>query len=189
MYNLHKNRRFRERTWGRMFQGSKGGIGIRVRTSAKYSVHDIANYFLSKSSKISPKKLQKLLYFSYSWYLAIVNETKAEILYKLFNDEFEAWIHGPVCSKIYHKYKSYGAGYIAEYTGALCEFAEDDKDILENVWDEYGHYTANELESISHQHDPWKITRQNDNCSYSDTCSAVITDELIFDYYSKQLIN
>ena len=185
MYNLHKNRRFRERVCGRIYQRLKGGI--RVNTSERYSVHDIANYFLSKSSRITPKKLQKLLYFSYSWYLALMNETKAEILNRLFSNEFEAWIHGPVYPEVYQKYKPCGASYIAEYTGALCEFTEDDKGILENVWVEYGHYTANELESISHQHDPWKITRQNENCSHSDWCSTAITDDLIFDFYSKQL--
>jgi len=187
MYNLHKNRRSRERVCGRIYQRLKGGI--RVSTSERYSVHDIANYFLSKSSRITPKKLQKLLYFSYSWYLALMNETKAEILNRLFSNKFEAWIHGPVCPELYKKYKTYGASYIPKYTGSLCVFTEDDKDVLENVWDEYARYTANELESISHQHDPWKITREKENCSHADWCSAIITDELIFDFYSKQLNN
>ena len=158
-----------------------------MSTSERHSVYEISNYFLSKSDKITPKKLQKLLYFSYSWYLALMNEARNEIINRLFSNKFEAWIHGPVYPEIYQKYKFNGADYIAQYTDDLCAFSEDDNEILENIWQEYGHYTANELESISHQHDPWKITRKNANCTHSDWCSEIITDELIFDYYAGQL--
>ena len=152
-----------------------------------YSVEDIANYFLSVNDKISPKKIQKLIYFSYSWYLALMNEKIDELDNRLFENRFEAWIHGPVDPVLYQKYKEKGASYIDLYTGRLANFLEEDKEILDNIWDEYGGYTANQLESISHQHDPWKIARQNAKCSSVDWCDALITDVLIFDYYTQQL--
>jgi uncharacterized phage-associated protein len=154
---------------------------------SQYTIFDISNYFLSKSDRITPKKLQKLMYFSYSWYLALMNESIDDITNKLFDNKFEAWIHGPVCPELYQEHREYGASCIEKYAGALCNLTGDDKYILDNVWDEYSNYTANELESISHQHDPWKITRQKAKCSPSDSCSEIITDDLIFSYYTKQL--
>ena len=51
-------------------------------------------------SDISNLKLQKLIYYAQAFHLAI---------YELpfFDEDFEAWTHGPVCPEIYHKYKHY----------------------------------------------------------------------------------
>ena len=38
----------------------------------------VANYFLTKS-ELTPKKLQKLVYYSYSWFIALNNENENEI--------------------------------------------------------------------------------------------------------------
>lgn len=154
----------------------------------RYSIGDIAKYFLSKSS-MTPKKLQKILYFSYSWYLAIMNDNKEHLTIKLFENNFEAWIHGPVDSSIYSEYKKYGADRIPKLDGITNNIQEEDMEILDEVWDVYGKYTANQLESISHQHDPWRITRETNDCSSFDWCNASIPDDIIFNYYTKQLVN
>lgn len=159
-----------------------GGINMEER----YSVNDISNYFLSKEA-MTPKKLQKILYFAYSWYLAMMNDTGEDLEFRLFNNHFEAWIHGPVCPDIYSRYKHKGGTYIDKYVGELPDIDNEDMDILEQVWEVYGEYSANELESITHQHDPWKITRKENGCSRFDWCNADIKDRLIFDYYAKQL--
>lgn len=160
--------------------------GGKMKEEIRYSVEDIANYFLSKA-KMTPKKLQKVLYFAYAWYLAIMNESKDELRIKLFDENFEAWIHGPVCPKIYQKYKYKGADLIEQYNGEMPNITEEDKEILEQVWEVYGKYSANELESISHQHDPWRITRDKNNCSASDWCNEIINDELMFEYYGSKI--
>lgn len=155
----------------------------------RYSTDDIINYFLSKEVDITPKRLQKLMYFAYSWYLAMTNELNTEINIKLFDEQFEAWIHGPVIPKLYHRYKKYGANPIPRYEGDLFNFSEDDKDILDEVWDVYKGYTANQLESISHKHNPWKLTRKEHYCSPYEPCRATIKDNLIFNYYASQLVS
>lgn len=155
--------------------------------NVRYEVTDIANYFLCKK-EMTPKKLQKILYFAYSWYLAMMNESRVNINVKLFNNAFEAWIHGPVCHEIYSKYKSHGASLIPKYKGELPNINEDDKEILDQVWDVYNGYTANQLESITHQHLPWKETREENGCSSFDWCDAEISDEKIFDYYSARIV-
>ena len=64
----------------------------------------VANYFLTKS-ELTPKKLQKLVYYSYSWFIALNNENENEINSLLFDETPEAWIHGPVFKSLYSKYK------------------------------------------------------------------------------------
>ena len=53
-----------------------------------YTVYDIANWFLSKTDHITNKKLQKLVYYAYSWYLVFNNESANEIELRLFENEF-----------------------------------------------------------------------------------------------------
>ena len=74
----------------------------------KRTVFDVANWFLSKES-MTPKKLQKLVYYAYSWYLTLVNESKDDLTAKLFTSRLEAWVHGPVFPELYQKYKGYSS--------------------------------------------------------------------------------
>lgn len=66
----------------------------------KYSIEEIKNWFLSKES-MTPKKLQKLLYYAYSWDMVFENEDIDNLDVFLFNEEFEAWVHGPVIPDIW----------------------------------------------------------------------------------------
>ena len=73
------------------------------------SVFDVSNYILQLSNSIdsderdliSNLKLQKLLYYCYGFSLVLLKK-------KLFNDDkIKAWPLGPVCPKVYNKYKKY----------------------------------------------------------------------------------
>ena len=59
-----------------------------------FTIFDIANWFLSKEG-MTHKKLQKLCYYAQAWYLALYKN-------KLIDGYFEAWVHGPVNSSLYH---------------------------------------------------------------------------------------
>ncbi len=54
---------------------------------------DFSKLILSYGS-FSHKKLQKLSYYVYSWYLTLYGEKIADV-------NFEAWVHGPVSPEIY----------------------------------------------------------------------------------------
>jgi uncharacterized phage-associated protein len=63
----------------------------------------IANYFIQSvdtdsGDNITHLKLQKLMYFAQAWYLANINKV-------LFDEDMQAWAHGPVTPSIWHKYK------------------------------------------------------------------------------------
>lgn len=148
------------------------------------TVFDIANWFLSKE-KMTHKKLQKLVYYAYAWYLVLVNEQEDDLGAKLFDARLEAWVHGPVFPDLYRKYKKFGGEDIPQYSGDLAEFNEDDLDILTQVWDVYNQYTGNQLESITHQETPW-ITARN-GCSVYEICTNEIEDRDIFKFYIQRV--
>lgn len=163
-------------------------IGISVvkkERSVMYKVEDVVNYYLSKES-MTPKKLQKILYYAYSWFLTLENESPDELINKLFEENFEAWIHGPVIPKVYANYKGYGYNEIAKYEDAVYEFDQNTLAILEDVWGVYGEYDGNELESISHQESPWINARGE--CSVLERCRNPIKDEDIFNCYASRLV-
>ena len=66
----------------------------------KMDILEVADAFLYLDS-MSPKKLQKLCYYAQGWYAGLTGR-------RLFTNELEAWIHGPVSPKLYEKYKMYG---------------------------------------------------------------------------------
>ncbi|WLR54823.1 DUF4065 domain-containing protein [Mesobacillus subterraneus] len=149
-----------------------------------YPLSDVIKWFLSQES-MSPKKLQKLLYYSYAWFLTLQNESSDELDNKLFDAEFEAWVHGPVIYSVYDQYRHKGYQPIERYEGEIPVFDEETHDVLEQVWNVYGGYTGNELESITHQESPWLNARSG--YSPLDRCNEVISDEDMFNCYVERL--
>lgn len=150
----------------------------------KYTAETIAEWLLSKS-EMSPKKLQKMLYYCYSWTLTLMNDQEDKINNKLFNDKFEAWVHGPVIPAIYQKYRSHGGIDIPKLEKEVEIEDEDILDILEQVFETYGGFTGNELESISHQEDPWLNARSG--LEVYEGSDRKIGDQEIFDYYIQRV--
>lgn len=77
----------------------------KLQATIKYLVDD------NEVPDMTPKKLQKMLYYCYSWHLALTAENGDvdEILSsRLFDAKFEAWAHGPVIREIYLEYKKIG---------------------------------------------------------------------------------
>ena len=143
------------------------GLGIGLYTAKKFvrsimglymqkskpmlSVKTLAELMLSFSS-MSNKKLQKICYYMYAWYLTIYNKKIAPI-------EFEAWVHGPVSRELYNYYKSYGWNDIPQHYGFIL--ADNDTiAFAQKIWDMYGGYTADELEARTHQEFPWTQARK-----------------------------
>ncbi|MCL2141413.1 MAG: DUF4065 domain-containing protein [Methanimicrococcus sp.] len=118
-------------------------------------ITDIANWFLSKTS-IQHKKLQKLSYYAVSWGYALLDSPICK------NDEFEAWIHGPVSPILYDKYKNCGWVPIPQVNAEQVPPLEDlTEDVLEFVWESYGELTQFQLENLTHSETPWRRARSN----------------------------
>lgn len=149
------------------------------------TIESIAKWFLAQSA-MSHKKLQKLCYYAYAWYIVFANDVEAveshlSDINTLSSSKFQAWIHGPVNPLLYQKYKKYGWTDIPQEIVSLS-FCQQITDLLEQVWDAYGKFSADELEAISHSESPWQNARRN--LEPSESCANVIDDYDILRYYS-----
>lgn len=149
-----------------------------------HTVDNVADFFLTKEA-MSPKKLQKLVYYAYAWSIALLNDNVNELHFRLFDDRIEAWVHGPVVPALYQKYKDYGWHDIPMITSFDVRiFASDILDVLEQVWAAYGSLTGNQLEMISHQEKPWIVARKGAPAYASS--SVAISDKEMFVFYNEQ---
>ena len=88
-------------------------------TNPPYRSLAVANWFIENLSKITPLKLQKLIYFAHGWHLAIRDQP-------LIDELVEAWEYGPVIPNVYHEFKVFGNQPITE-TGTVWEMSDDKK--------------------------------------------------------------
>jgi uncharacterized phage-associated protein len=84
-----------------------------------YSAYAVANAFIQRAKegklpKLTPMKLQKLLYFAQAWHL------KGTGGKPLLDDNFARWRHGPVIPAIYHEFKAYGYDSISQMATTLA---------------------------------------------------------------------
>ncbi|RZN14663.1 MAG: DUF4065 domain-containing protein [Methanosarcinales archaeon] len=116
------------------------------------TIYDLANWFLFKSS-MSHKKLQKLCYYAVAWHYALYDSPLVK------NDEFEAWIHGPVSPSLWHEYKDYVWGSIPQ-SKTQPDLGNDMEEYLEIVLNTYDEFSGHQLESLTHDELPWIEARR-----------------------------
>ena len=115
-----------------------------------YTIEEVAEEFLAIES-MTQKKLQKLCYYAQGLYGALTDE-------KLFDDDLEAWIHGPVSPKLYNKYRAYGYNNIPKRQSTTTN--EELKEILKEIYRIYGGLDGDQLEALTHREKPWKNARR-----------------------------
>ena len=140
----------------------------------KYSVFEIANWFLSQKN-MTHKKLQKLCYYAQAWYYAMYNK-------RLINTDFQAWIHGPVSPALYERFKEFGFNTIKLKSTSPFNIDEEDESFLQDIMETYGDYTGNALEALTHRELPWLEARKG--YSPSEKCTVVISPSDMKSFYS-----
>lgn len=141
------------------------------------NVRDIANWFLSKSP-MTHKKLQKLCYYAQAWYCALYDGSP------LFEDEIQAWVHGPVIGTLYPIFADYRWNEIPQKDFDESVLSDDTLEILDAVYNTYGDLTGDQLESLTHSEDPWRITRGD--LKPWESCNVPIRCDVMREYYAKQ---
>ncbi|MBA5723851.1 Panacea domain-containing protein [Candidatus Liberibacter sp.] len=132
-----------------------------------YLVSVIARYFLSKARTeeepdlITNLKLQKLCYYAFGIMSALREENDPPL--------FEDQMHGPVIPNLYEEFKKYKSSPISEMKSLSYEefsvFDQKDRDILDDVFEYYGQFSAWRLRNLVHEEQPWKDA-YNRCCSY-----------------------
>ena len=148
----------------------------------------LSNYILKHYGPMSHLKLQKLVFYCDAYSLAYFGKP-------LIEDNFEAWVHGPVCRRLYDslkdKSKLYSdVAYTSDGDDADKEFTSltfDQQSLINNILSQLSSWSSFELEASTHQEDPWKNARKGYN--EADKCSVLIKKDDMKEYYSKEIAN
>ena len=140
----------------------------------------IADYFIwlanETGSFLSNLKLQKLVYYAQAWYLALHEQP-------LFDEDFEAWVHGPVIPVLYQEYKKFAWKPILKDVESP-KFSNQVDEFLTELTQVYFACDAFELEQMTHLEDPWIEARGN--IPQDAPSNAIISKEAMKEYYQKR---
>jgi uncharacterized phage-associated protein len=158
-----------------------------MRKFRTVSALQLSHYILSfvPSSQL---KLQELVYYSEGWHLAYFE-------YPLINEDFEAWVHGPVVRSLWDHFKGRG-NYFTEWhlkpeqaeniKAQFNHFLQPEQlELIEDVLKEYGDKSAYHLETLSHSEAPWRMARSGH--APSERSEAIISKEIMKKYYQSIL--
>lgn len=145
-----------------------------------YSIYQIAKWFLLKENHMSSKKLQKICWYAYSWYIALYSDPEDSKLEKLIDvPGAEAWVHGPVFRDLYIDFRYHD--YFNTNNSNLENLDEDSLNFLERIWNVYGSLSGEQLEEMTHNETPWINARKGIDKFESST--TIINDKDIFPEY------
>ena len=146
---------------------------------------DVANYFLAIAAcedddgqageGLTQLKLQKLLYYAQGFHIAIFGT-------RLFPDAMQAWEHGPVVQSIWDKFKQHGSSPIPMLEPVSTdELSDEQREMLNDVWNTYGQFSAWKLRNMTHDEPPWKD-------AYRPGKNVEITDKSLKRYFEGQIV-
>lgn len=119
---------------------------------------DVADFLLVESRErgevLTNLKLQKLLYYADGWYAVEGTEKRP-----LFDEVFQAWVHGPVLPSQYHRFKDCRWRPIDGDVSNPAGLSEPVRSHLREVIDVFGSETAVALELMTHREPPWLEAR------------------------------
>jgi len=114
------------------------------------SVLNVAAYIFDRLHKLGPvdaMKLQKLLYYCNAWSLA-------DRGVPMFDDEIQAWKHGPVVASIYPLHR--GRIDLESWPrGDAAALTPNDARFIDGIVDAYGGLSGWRLRNLTHQEAPW----------------------------------
>lgn len=146
----------------------------------------LANYILKHYGPMSHLKLQKLLFYCDAYCLAFFGQ-------ELISDRFEAWVHGPVCRKVYNEMKGSSVLYTDMSYSPIAGIDEDAafeslpmdvQDLLKEVLSNLTSWSGIELERATHRERPWIEARQG--YAEADKCHVEISKDSTLEYYRAQ---
>ena len=154
----------------------------------------VANWFLTRAKTepsvppVDQLKLYKLVFYAHAWHLG--NKCGA-----LFDEDVEAWPHGPVVRDLYNEFKSAGRSAIQKLGSRLTVdgmevssetpiYEGDLERFFEDVWNSYKNHTGIQLSNATHAlGEPWSIVAEKHDLSRKPS----IPNELIEQVYSAKV--
>lgn len=142
---------------------------------------DVVNAFLylddreDSSDGISNLKLQKLVYYAQGFHLAMFDSP-------LFENDIEAWMHGPVVPELYHQFKECGRNPIPAPLDLDIPaiFNPEQIDLIAEVQETFGQFSAWQLRNMTHEEKPWM--------DHKDKTERKIPKEEMREYFKTRLL-
>lgn len=149
-------------------------LSIPVALQSKLDL--VVEYLLSQCQDITHLSLQKALYYVQGFYKAFFRSF-------IFEEDCEAWVHGPVYRDIYRRYSGYCYDPIDSVeVPDISSMPAEEKVLLDSVVKHICCYSGKTLESFTHVETPWISTRGNLPAEAST--DKVIPKKIIGDYFS-----
>lgn len=144
------------------------------------NIFDVAKYFLSSVNMeesgegITNLKMQKLCYYAQGFFLALYGK-------RLFHNNIEAWMYGPVVPDLYEKTKTYEKNPIPldAFLQDFPKLEKNEKDILDEIFQVYGQFSAWKLADMTHKESPW--------LDYKDAEDKIIPDKALTEFFKTKL--
>ena len=143
----------------------------------------VANWFIDASKKngqeITAMKLQKLVYISYGYCLALYGRP-------LLREQVAVWHWGPGFRGIYDLAGAFGSGPIPSCLYGFPTLREDDPRIplLRRIWETHGKCSSSQLaQLVNESGGPWDKTRRK----YPDRDCVNIDDDLIMNSFKSKV--
>ena len=150
---------------------------MRETPSASGKMESVIDYLLNRCQDITPLALQKALYYIQGFYYAFFGSF-------IFDEDCQAWAHGPVYKSVYARYANYHFDPISrveEFDSSV--FTTQEKAVLDSVIKNLCCYSGKTLERFTHSETPWIETRGE--IPESAPSDRVIDKELIGSYFLK----
>lgn len=136
----------------------------------------VIDYLLAECEDITPLSLQKALYYVQGFFYAFFQRF-------LFEEDCEAWAHGPVYREIYFRFRDYRFDPIKRYKDVdHSAFTAAELCILDNVIKSLCCYSGKVLEQFTHEEAPWLVTRGD--IPPGEPSEKIIEKELIGSYFA-----
>lgn len=130
------------------------------------TAQDVAEYFLTivdrenAGDTLTNLKIQKLLYYAQGFSLALYRRP-------LFHEKIIRWNLGPVVIEVYENLKGFGSDSIpAPENFDISKFDDDDIELLNEVFEVYGQFSAAALVNMTHEEPPWRTTKDKEEIDH-----------------------
>lgn len=162
----------------RTYKKSKDAVDLLMaKAKADQSKMDLTiDYLLYRCEDITPLALQKGLYYIQGFYYAFNGAY-------IFEEDCEAWVHGPVYRDVYMRYRNYQFNPIESSDFELNRnyFSEMELSIFDSVIKNLCCYSGKILENFTHKEMPW--IRARGKLSEKTSSNIVILKEHIGQYF------
>ncbi|MCI9292532.1 MAG: DUF4065 domain-containing protein [Erysipelotrichaceae bacterium] len=121
----------------------------RLLQEKQGKIYVVASYLLQHDPKISALVLQKALYYCQGLFYAFHHTF-------LFENDAQAWVHGPVYKEIYHAFKQQEKQFFQTEPSLNPE----EKEVVDAILRYICCYRGETLQQMTHLEQPWLQTRK-----------------------------